>query len=150
MHERSNTSQDYQYQNLDRPGQTRPIPLIDDIYSFLCTIVAKYMSNALERTGLESYLKAYRKNKSTSDISITEACMKEDAEEAGTSFLRLEQDEQKFFDRISLAMQLAAMICFGFPEEGYMEFKCEDVTDRYAVIKTRSGQIIARYFIGLP
>ena len=76
--------------------------------------------------------------------------MKEDAEEAGTSFLRLEQDEQKFFDRISLAMQLAAMICFGFPEEGYMEFKCEDVTDRYAVIKTRSGQIIARYFIGLP
>ena len=34
-------------------------------------------------------MKAYRKNKSTSDISITEACMKEDAEEAGTSFLHL-------------------------------------------------------------
>jgi len=31
-----------------------------------------------------------------------------------------------------------------------MEFKCEDVTDRYAVIKTRIGQIIGRYFSGLP
>jgi len=70
--------------------------------------------------------------------------MKEDEEEFGWTKMN------KRSLTVSLAMQLAAILCFGFPKKGYLEFKCEDVTDRFAVIKTRIGSIIARCLSGRP
>jgi len=55
---------------------------------------------------------------STTDISICDGCMKEDAEEFGKAFIKIEMDEEKFFDRISTELQIAAMLIIGFPDEG--------------------------------
>ena len=57
----------------NKPGQTRPVSLADDIFSFLTGQISRTFATGIEETGrLGPEITAYRKNKSTTDITIDE------------------------------------------------------------------------------
>ena len=76
--------------------------------------------------------------------------MKEDIIQYDKIAARQDEDVEKFFDRIHLEIQLAAMIIAGFPNEGYIEFKAEDLYHRKYNIITRAGKTSPNYTCGLP
>jgi hypothetical protein len=68
-----------------KPGQTRPIALVNDVYGFITAMLAMRMSQGVEATKrLFPELKAYRKNMSATDITVDERCMMEDSMESET------------------------------------------------------------------
>jgi hypothetical protein len=75
--------------------------------------------------------------------------IREDAMESGQRLASLEEDEEKFYDRTLLELQLAALLRLGCPAMGYVEFKADDMVDRIVYIITRQGLAIAMYLIGL-
>ena len=60
------------------------------------------------------------------------------------------EDEEKYFDRITHALQVLTMLKVGIPPEGYIEIKAEDMTNRVCVVKTSIGEITINYKVGLP
>lgn len=74
--------------------------------------------------------------------------MKEDLFGDRTPMARDDEDED--FDRIHLEIQLAIMICAGFPKQGYIETKAEDIIKRQCTIITRIGEAKSWYECGLP
>ena len=135
----------------DKPGQTRPIVLVNDIYGFITATQAIRMSEGVEATKrLFPELKAYRKNMSTTDITVDERCMMEDSMESKTPMSKKNEDEEKFFDRVLLIIQTIVLSLFGFLPQGYMEMKFEDMLERLVEILTRYGKEIAEYIAGLP
>ena len=81
-----------------KPGQTRPISMADDTFSFLTNEISNRMSNGMEETGrMGDEIKAYRKGKSTSDITVEERLILEEAMEAGKLLGIIQEDEENFF-----------------------------------------------------
>ena len=81
----------------DKPGQTRPISLADDMFSFLTDQVSRKFSYGVEETGqLGPEITAYRKNKCVTDITIDQRCTIEDAVEFGKLLGRIKEDEEFF------------------------------------------------------
>ena len=66
----------------EKPGQTRPIALVNDIYAFISSMIACRMAEGIDASGrLGPEVRAYRKNMSTTDITMNERCLMEDAME---------------------------------------------------------------------
>ena len=64
----------------NKPDETRPISLTDDTYSLLTQQISKRMSEEMEATGrMGEEIKVYRKGKSTTDITVDERCIMEEA-----------------------------------------------------------------------
>ena len=81
----------------DKPGQTRPISLADDMFSFFTDQVSKYLSDGVEATGkLGPEITAYRKKKSVNDITLDQRCTIEDALEFERLLGIIKEDEEKF------------------------------------------------------
>lgn len=81
----------------DVMGETRPIALTHDTFAYICALIAHEMMESMEKAGtLPEYLRAYRKNKATGDITLLEACMKEDILESGHVSARDDEDEEIF------------------------------------------------------
>ena len=135
----------------EKPGQTRPIALVNDIYAFISSMIASRMAEGIEKSGrLGPEVRAYRKNMSTTDITMNERCLMEDAMEFEKPTCRKLEDEEKFFDRVLLIVQLLLMKLFGFPDQGYSEMKAEDMTNRVVKLITRYGKEEATFLAGLP
>ena len=108
----------------NKPGETRPISLADDVYSFLTAQISRQFAAGVEATGkLGPEITAYRKNKSTTDITIDERGIMEDALEFCKLLGIIKEDEEKFFDRVVVELHMMAMKIFGFPDQGYCEWK---------------------------
>ena len=56
--------------------------------------------------------------------------MKEDSQEFGIQYTRNNDDEEKFFDRVTEEMQLASMDLAGYPAQVFAEMKAEDTQHR--------------------
>ena len=92
----------------------------------------------MEATGrLGPEITAYRKGKSTTDITQDKRCIFEESMEPGDHLGLVKEDEEKFFDRVSTELQMLAMKIFGCPDQGYCEWKMEDMDERNVYIKTR-------------
>ena len=59
------------------------------------------------------------------------------------------EGEEKFFDRVSLEVQLAVLAILGFPTEGLIEMKAEEMDNIVVEIHTRHGKIIGKFLHGL-
>jgi len=59
------------------------------------------------------------------------------------------ENEEKFFDRVSLEVQLAVLVIMGFPCEGFIEMKAEEMDSISVEIHTRHGTIIGKFLHGL-
>ena len=135
----------------DKPGQTRPISLADDIFSFLTGQISRTFAAGIEETGrLGPEITAYRKNKSTTDITIDERGIMEDALEFCQYMGLIKEDEEKFFDRVVVELHMLAMKLFGCPDQGYCEWKMEDMVERDVNIVTRFGNVWANFLTGVP
>ena len=73
---------------------------------------------------------AYIKGKSAIDAVIPIIMMLEECFITGEMVTLLEEDEEKYFDRILHAIQEASMIAAGMPDQGYVEIKSEDMMNR--------------------
>ena len=86
---------------------------------------------------------------STSFITLVDLAAREDALSFGRYMALTAEDEEKFFDRVSLEVQLAVMFILGFPMEGLLEMKAEEMDNISVEIHTRHGQVIGKFLHGL-
>jgi hypothetical protein len=86
---------------------------------------------------------------STSFITLVDLAMREDAVSFGRYMALTSEDEEKFFDRVSLEVQLAVLFILGFPLEGFLEMKSEEMDNISVEIHTRHGQVIGKFLHGL-
>ena len=81
---------------LDKPGQTRPISLADDVYSFLTAQISRTFAEGMEATGrLGPEITAYRQGKSTTDITLDQRAIVEEALEFCQLLGIIKEDEEK-------------------------------------------------------
>ena len=138
---------------IPKPGKTgeyRPISLCNDLYCFLNGIITTYTSAGIERARiLHDGLVAYRVGKGCHSLVTIEQCFREDCVAGRWPAVQLDEDEEKFFDRIPVAILLAAMRVNGFPEEGFIEFKASAMGAKEVEIITCKGTTYARFVCGL-
>jgi len=138
---------------IPKPGKVneyRPISLCHDLYCFLNGVITTYSSAGIERARiLHAGLVAYRKGKGCHSLVTVEQSFREDCLESEYPTVQLDEDEEKFFDRVPVAILLAAMRVNGFPEQGYIEFKASAMGAKEVEIVTCKGTAYATFICGL-
>jgi len=138
---------------IPKPGkhnEYRPISLCHDLYCFIMGIITTYSSAAIERAGiLHEGLMAYQKGKGCANLVTTELSFREDCLENYVPSVQIDEDEEKFFDRIPVEILLAAMRVNGFPNQGYIEIKASAMEAKTVEIITAKGVTYARFICGL-
>jgi len=138
---------------IPKPGKSneyRPISLCDDLYCFLNGIVTSITSKAIENTGLlHEAIAAYRRGKSCATLVAVEVSFREDCIEGNRPAVQLDEDEEKFFDRVCLEIILAAMRTNGFPDTGFVELKASMMSEKMVAIITCKGTAYAKFVCGL-
>ena len=138
---------------IPKPGkhnEYRPISLCHDLYCYIMGIVTSYSSAAIDKAGiLHEGLTAYQKGKGCANLVTTELCFREDCLENHVPSVQIDEDEEKFFDRIPVEILLAAMRVNGFPEQGYIEIKASAMESKTVEIITAKGVTYARFICGL-
>ena len=128
---------------IPKPGKVneyRPISLCHDLYCFLNGVITTYSSAGIERARiLHVGLTAYRRGKGCHSLVTVEQSFREDCLESNYPTVQLDEDEEKFFDRVPVAILLAAMRVNGFPEQGYIEFKASAMGAKEVEIVTCKG-----------
>jgi len=138
---------------IPKPGkhnEYRPISLCHDLYCYIMGIVTSYSSAAIEKAGiLHEGLTAYQKGKGCANLVTTELSFREDCLESWGPAVQIDEDEEKFFDRIPVEVLLAAMRVNGFPHQGYIEIKASAMESKTVEIITAKGVTYARFICGL-
>ena len=131
-------------------GEYRPISLCHDIYCFLNAISTAITSKGIEKAGiLHSGIASYREGMGCMNLVGVEQAFREDCLESGRPAAQIDEDEEKFFDRIPLEIILAAMRICGFPTQGFLELKANCMDSKYVEIITNKGTAIATFSCGL-
>ena len=124
--------------------------MVDDTFSFLTNEISNRSAIGMEVTGrLGDEIKAYRKGKSTSDITVEQRLILEEALDYAKFLGIVQEDEEKFFDKPAAELQLMIMKLFGFPLQGYMEWKAEDMLERVVHVITRYGITLTQFLTGV-
>ena len=135
----------------NKANETRPIRLCHDVYCFINYIIAELSSAAIEQCNiLEEGIAAYRKGSGSANLVQAEISMREDVTQSGHPAMQLDEDEEKYFDRIPLVISLPSMKTNGFPDQGYIEMKANCMGGNKVVeIFTDIGMIESRFRCGL-
>jgi len=138
---------------IPKPGKTgeyRPISLCHDIYCFLNAVSTAITSKAIEKAGiLHEGIASYREGMGCMNLVGVEQAFREDCLESGRPAAQIDEDEEKFFDRIPLEIILAAMRICGFPTQGFLELKANCMDSKYVEIITNKGTAVATFSCGL-
>ena len=93
-----------------KPGETRPLSLLHDDMCFILGFITKHYAARCEEIELfPPSIRAYRRGMSTSFITLLDLAVREDAITFGRMMALTSEDEEKFFDRVSLDVQLAVL-----------------------------------------
>ena len=138
---------------IPKPGkhnEYRPISLCHDIYCFINGICTKYTSAGIEKANfLHDGIVAYRPGKGCNSLVTIEQSFREDVREHDGPAAQIDEDEEKFFDRIPVEILLAAMRINGFPEQGFLELKASAMGTKFVDIITKKGIAYAKFVCGL-
>ena len=138
---------------IPKPGKVneyRPISLCNDLYCFLNGVITKFSSEGIERARiLHDGIVAYRRGRGCHSLVTIEQCFREDCVAGPWPVVQLDEDEEKFFDRVSVEIILAAMRVNGFPEQGFLEFKASAMGPKLVEIITSKGRAFAKFICGL-
>ena len=138
---------------IPKPGKIneyRPISLCDDLYCFLNGLITGITSQAIEKIKLlHEGITSYRRGKSCATLVAIEQCFREDCVEGNQPTVQIDEDEEKFFDRVCLEIILAVMKINGFPDEGYIEMKACMMCTKLVEIITAKGTVHAIFQCGL-
>ena len=132
---------------IPKPGKLhdrRPISLIDVLEAFVSVHISKHLSDGLETANILSpFITVYRKGKSIDDITLAHLLTFEDINQCGHCLLGIiSDDEDKFFERISIELLYTALIQHGNPQIRYVEWAAESLSDTSARITTPHGVVI--------
>ena len=138
---------------IPKPGKKneyRPISLCDDLYCFINGIITQITSDAIEKSKLlHEGITSYRKGKSCATLVTIEQCFREDCIEGNQPTVQIDEDEEKFFDRVCLEIILAVMKINGFPDDGFIELKACMMGEKLVEIVTSKGTVHAIFQCGL-
>ena len=138
---------------IPKPGKVneyRPISLCNDLYCYINAISTSYSSLGIEKADiLHDGMYAYRRGRGCSSLVTTELCFREDCREHNLPVLQLDEDEEKFFDRVPVEILLAAMRTNGFPKQGFLELKASCMQEKVVEIITSEGISYAKFVCGL-
>jgi len=138
---------------IPKPGKSneyRPISLCNDLYCYINAISTSYSSLGIEKADiLHDGMYAYRRGRGCSSLVTTELCFREDCREHNLPVLQLDEDEEKFFDRVPVEILLAAMRTNGFPRQGFLELKASCMQEKVVEIITAQGSSYAKFVCGL-
>ena len=95
--------------------ERRPISAADDFACHLSAIVGTALSKGLEAAGAyPPFVKAYRKGISCEEMTLTHLAIIEDNHQHQHNILgHIDDDEEKFYDRITLEYQCASLLRLG-------------------------------------
>jgi len=138
---------------IPKPGKKneyRPISLCNDLYCFLNSIMTALTSKAIEKCKLlHDGITSYRRGKSCATLVTIEQSFREDCLENNLPTVQIDEDEEKFFDRVCLEIILAVMRINGFPSTGYVELKACMMGEKIVEIITCKGTAYAKFVCGL-
>jgi len=138
---------------IPKPGkhnEYRPISLCHDVYCFINGICTKYTSAGIEKANfLHDGIVAYRPGKGYNSLVTIEQSFREDVREHSGPAAQIDEDEEKFFDRIPVEILLAAMRINGFPEQGFLELKASAMGAKFVDIITKKGIAYAKFVCGI-
>jgi len=138
---------------IPKPGKIneyRPISLCNDLYCFLNGLITGITSEAIEKIKLlHEGITSYRRGKSCATLVAIEQCFREDCVEGNQPTVQIDEDEEKFFDRVCLEIILAVMKINGFPSEGFIEMKACMMSTKLVEIITAKGTAYAIFQCGL-
>jgi len=133
-----------------KSGEYRPISLCHDLYCFLNGICTEKTSKGIEMANiLHDMITSYRKGKGCTNLVSLEQAFREDCIESNLPASQVDEDEEKFFDRICTEMILAAMRVCGFPRQGFLEFKANCMDEKDVNIITNKGTANGKFSCGL-
>jgi len=105
----------------------------------------KYTSAGIEKAiFLHDGIVAYRLGKGCNSLVTIEQSFREDAREHAKPAAQINEDEEKFFYRITVEILLAAMRINGFPE-----LKASAMGTKFVDIITKKGIAYAKFVCGL-
>ena len=138
---------------IDKPHSLdkRPISILHAYDSYLDTIVNKRLSSAVESLNvLDHTIAAYRKGKSVTDLTLAHILAVQDALRHNNAFLaQLDEDKEKYFDRLSPELQLLPLHLLGFPPSGYMEWIAESLNNLLITTTTPFGTATTNFLCGV-
>ena len=132
------------------PGETRPLMLLHDAFTFMSSAVGERMAKAMAKENViipETI--TFQKGKASDDITQMITAIKEDANENDNMVAIIYEDEEKFYDRVTAQLQGIACKLVGFPDQGYVEFKIDEMRNQQIVVSTRQGTVTISYTVGL-
>ena len=119
---------------IPKPGtdtESRPITTAEDFACVLAATVGTFLSAGLEQAEVYlHYVKAYRKGISCEEMTLIHLAIIEDNHKNRYTILgHIDDDEEKFYDRITMEYQCASLLRLGFPQHGYVEWVAESMTN---------------------
>jgi len=126
---------------IPKPGKLhdrRPISLLDDLEAFVSVHISKHLSDGLEIANtLSLFITVYRKGKSIDDITLAHPITLENINQSGHCIMGIISDnEEKFFDRISLELLCTTLIQHRCSPTGYVELAAKSLSDTIVRITT--------------
>lgn len=138
---------------IPKPGTTdrRPISLQHSFEAHLSNLVATHLTNGIETIGaLPPHIYAYRKSKSCTDITLSHVAVLEDLKQYLHPHLaQLDEDFEKYFDRITHEIQCLALMRHHCPTTGYVEFISDCFQDNRVDIITNLGTVLSTFPCGV-
>merc|ERR1711938_392117 len=102
------------------------------------------------RRSIPPFVKAYRKGISCEEMTLTHLAIIEDNHQHQHNILgHIDDDEEKFYDRITLEYQCVSLLRLGCPKHGFVEWIAESMTNNHVPIITIVGIIEAIFLCGL-
>ena len=100
-----------------------PISLIDDIEAFFAIYIGQHLSAGFEAAdSMPHYINVYRKVKALEDITLAHILTLEDINQSAHCILAVINDnEEKFFDRITLELLCTALYQHRYSTTSYAE-----------------------------
>jgi hypothetical protein len=138
---------------IDKPNSTdkRPISLLHAYDSYLDNIVNSRLSPTVEALDiLDSTIAAYRKGHSCTNLTLDHLIAIQDTLRHKEFILaQLDEDKEKYFDRLTMELQLLPLHLMGFLPGGYIEWITESLDDLHVTTSTPFGNALSRFYCGV-
>lgn len=138
---------------IDKPNTTdkRPISILHAYDSYIDTIVATHLAKAVEDLQIyDDTIAAYRPGHSCSDCTLNHLLAIQDTISRDDYYLcQLDEDKEKFFDRITTELQLLPLHLMGFPNDGYIEWIAESLNNVAILTATPFGSVETTFECGV-
>ena len=138
---------------IDKPKSTdkRPISVVQALDAHLDSIVNSRLAATVESLNvLDHTIAAYRKGKSCTDLTLNNILAIEDTCHYHNHILaHIDEDKEKYFDRISHELQLLPFHLLDFAPEGYLEWIAESLSNLKLDVHTPFGHCDVSFDCGV-